>query len=292
MSSKLAGDNRSSGRGWPANQGIIVETRDLTKVYGDGAGVRALDGVSLTVQKGEFLAVMGPSGSGKSTLLNLVGAMDRQTSGEVYVAGERLAEVQDLDRFRGCTVGFVFQMHNLIPALTVRENVQVPMRVGALSRRARRERADELLALVGLAERAGYRPPQLSGGERQRVAVARALANGPRLILADEPTGNLDSTSGADVMTLFGRLNRERSVTVIVVTHDPAVARSAERVVVLQDGRIVRDEASESPYLADLREFKGSSLGQILLKGRIPKEVHGLGLEGVLPELQQILARV
>jgi ABC-type lipoprotein export system ATPase subunit len=291
MSSRLTGDNRLSGKGWPLNQGVIVETRDLTKVYGDGAGVRALDGVNLTVQQGEFVAVMGPSGSGKSTLLNLVGAMDRPTSGEVYVAGERLAEIQDLDRFRGCTVGFVFQMHNLIPALTVRENVQVPMRVGSLSRRARRERADELLALVGLAERADHRPPQLSGGERQRVAIARSLANGPLLVLADEPTGNLDSTSGADVMALFRRLNRERSVTVVVVTHDPAMARSADRVVVLQDGQIVRDEALESPYLADLREFKGSSLGQTLLKGRIPKEVDGLGLEGMLPELQKVLAR-
>jgi ABC-type lipoprotein export system ATPase subunit len=291
MSSRLTGDNRLSGKRWPLNQGVIVETRDLTKVYGDGAGVRALDGVNLTVQQGEFVAVMGPSGSGKSTLLNLVGAMDRPTSGEVYVAGERLAEIQDLDRFRGCTVGFVFQMHNLIPALTVRENVQVPMRVGSLSRRARRERADELLALVGLAERAGHRPPQLSGGERQRVAIARSLANGPLLVLADEPTGNLDSTSGADVMALFRRLNRERSVTVVVVTHDPAMARSADRVVVLQDGQIVRDEALESPYLADLREFKGSSLGQTLLKGRIPKEVDGLGLEGMLPELQKVLAR-
>ncbi|MBM4465580.1 MAG: ABC transporter ATP-binding protein [Chloroflexi bacterium] len=270
----------------------IVETRDLTKVYGDGAEVRALDGVNLTVREGEFLAVMGPSGSGKSTLLNLLGALDRPTSGEVYVAGERLAEVRNLDRFRSRTVGFVFQMHNLIPTLTARENVEVPMQAGPIPRRARRERSEALLAQVGLAERADYLPAKLSGGERQRVAIARALANQPRLLLADEPTGNLDSASGAEVMTVFRQLNQQQGMTVIVVTHDPAVARSTDRIVALRDGRIVRDELSENPYLEDLREFRLSALGQALLKGRVPEAIQGMGLESLLPAMQSVLSRV
>jgi putative ABC transport system ATP-binding protein len=178
--------------------GLIVETRGLTKIY--DSAVHVLDNVNLTVEEGEFLAVMGPSGSGKTTLLNLLGAMDRPTAGKVYVSGESLARVRDLDRFRGRTVGFVFQMHNLIPTLTTLENVEVPMRAGTHPRSQRRERAEALLGLVGLAERAGHQPARLSGGERQRVAIARALANGPRLILADEPTGNLDSASGTEVM--------------------------------------------------------------------------------------------
>jgi len=271
---------------------LIVETQELVKVYGDGAGVRALDGVNLTVRKGEFLAVMGPSGSGKSTLLNLLGALDRPTSGQVHVAGERLTRLRDLDRFRGRTVGFVFQMHNLIPTLTATENVEVPMRASSLSWRARREQAEARLALVGLSRRADHLPAQLSGGERQRVAIARALANDPHLLLADEPTGNLDSVSGAQVMAVFRQLNQERGMTVLVVTHDPAVARTTDRIVALQDGRIVRDEPVESPYLEDLREFKRSSLGQTLWAGVIPESVRGLGLESLLPELQQVLARV
>lgn len=270
----------------------IVQTRDLVKVYGDGAEVRALDGVNLGVQEGEFLAVMGPSGSGKSTLLNLLGALDRPTSGEIYVAGERMAEVRNLDRFRSRTVGFVFQMHNLIPTLTARENVEVPIRASPIPRRARRERAKALLALVGLTERAGHLPAQLSGGERQRVAIARALANEPRLLLADEPTGNLDSTSGAEVMAVFRKLNQEQGVTVLVVTHDPAVARFTHRIVALRDGRIVRDERLENPYLEDLREFKASGLGQALLDGKVPEAVQEVGLQPLLLGMQSVLSKV
>jgi ABC-type lipoprotein export system ATPase subunit len=270
-------------------QNLLVKTEKLTKVY--NGTLRALDGVDVAVRDGEFLAVMGPSGSGKTTLLNLLGAMDRPTAGEVYVAGKRLAEVRDLDVFRGCTVGFVFQMHNLIPTLTARENVEVPMRARALARQVRRERAEMLLAWVGLDARANHLPAHLSGGERQRVAIARALANEPCLLLADEPTGNLDSTSGMEVMAVFQKLNRDQGMTVIVVTHDPAVARASGRVVVLHDGQIVRDEPVASPYLEDLRLFKSSSLGQTLLEGTIPEAVRGLGLEEVLPALQQALAR-
>jgi len=263
----------------------IVRTEHLTKVY--NGRVRALDGINLAVREGEFLAVMGPSGSGKSTLLHLLGALDRPTSGQVYVSGERLADVRDLDRFRSRTVGFVFQMHNLIATLTARENVEVPMFGGE-----RRKRAQALLALVGLADRASHRPPQLSGGERQRVAIARALANEPHLLLADEPTGNLDSTSGADLMAVFRRLNREQGMTVLVVTHDPAVARATDRIVLLRDGRIVWDEPVRNPYLQDLKEFRESGLGQALLEGNVPQPVQGLGLETVLPGLQRVLASV
>ncbi len=217
----------------------IVETRNLVKVYGDGAEVRALDGLNLRVERGEFVAVMGPSGSGKSTLLHILGALDRPTSGEVWVDGQNLASVRDLDTFRARTVGFVFQMHNLIPTLTARENVEVPMMGQPVGRRERRQRAEELLERVGLKDRMNHLPSQLSGGERQRVAIARALANRPAIILADEPTGNLDSQSGAEVVALLRQLNRDLGTTVILVTHDPAVARRADRILLMRDGRII-----------------------------------------------------
>lgn len=263
----------------------MVRTEVLTKLY-DGT-VRALDGVNLSVEQGELLAVMGPSGSGKSTLLHLLGALDRPTSGEVYVAGQRLAEIRDVDAFRSRTVGFVFQLHNLIPTLTARENVEVPM----LGRR-RQSRAQALLELLGLADRANHRPAKLSGGERQRVAIARALANEPQLLLADEPTGNLDSSSGAEVMDAFQRLNQEQGTTVLVVTHDTAVARATRRVVVLRDGKVERDEAVRDPYWHDLQEFKASGLGQSLLEGRVPQAVLGVGLEALLTQLQGVLSAV
>jgi ABC-type lipoprotein export system ATPase subunit len=246
----------------------IIETRDLVKLYGDGAQVRALDGVSLAIEAGEFVSVMGPSGSGKSTLLNMLGALDRPTSGQVLIEGQDLSEVKDLDRFRARTVGFVFQLHNLIPTLTARENVGVPMRGQPIGARARRKRAIELLELVGLAERMNHLPNQLSGGERQRVAIARSLANRPRLILADEPTGNLDSQSGAEVIALMHRLNHELGTTFIVVTHDEAVARQTDRILVMQDGQIVRQHVVASPFEEDLKMFRDSGVGQAILEGR------------------------
>lgn len=223
----------------------IVEARDLVKVYGDGAEVRALNGLTMTVARGEFVAVMGPSGSGKSTLLHILGALDRPTSGEVWVDGQNLARIRDLDTFRARTVGFVFQLHNLIPTLTARENVEVPMMGQPISRRERRRRAEELLERVGLRDRMNHLPNQLSGGERQRVAIARALANRPALILADEPTGNLDSQSGAEIVALMRELNRDLGTTIIVVTHDPSVARRADRILLMRDGRIVGERRSE-----------------------------------------------
>jgi len=258
---------------------VIVETRDLTKVYGDGTEVRALDGVNLIVRRGELLTIMGPSGSGKSTLLHLIGALDRPTSGQVIVQGQDLAQLRDLDRFRSQTVGFVFQMHNLIPTLTARENVEIPMHEGGLSRRARRSRALELLALVGLQERANFLPNQLSGGERQRVAIARALANEPAIILADEPTGNLDSVSGAEVMRTLRHLNETQGTTIIVVTHDPKVARATDRRVTLQDGRIVDDHPVEAELIEDLRELAHSRLGELLRQGRAEQAMAELGLQ-------------
>lgn len=261
------------------SENIIVETRDLTKIYGEGTEVRALDGVNLVIREGELLAVMGPSGSGKSTLLHLVGALDRPTSGQVMVQGQDLAQVRDLDRFRSRTVGFIFQLHNLIPTLTARENVEVPMHEGRLGRGARRKRAEELLALVGLEERSDFLPNQLSGGERQRVATIRALANNPAIILADEPTGSLDSTSGAEVMAALRRLNQTQGTTIIVVTHDPKVARATDRRITLHDGRIVDDHLVGAELIEDLRELAHARLGQLLRQGRAEEVMAQLGLQ-------------
>ncbi len=243
---------------------LVVETVDLTKVYGDGAEIRALDGVNLRIAEGEFVAVMGPSGSGKSTLLNLIGALDRPTAGTVRVNGQDLAQVADLDRFRAREIGFVFQLHNLIPTLTAVENVEVPMQGIGVPARECRQRALELLALVDLADRVDFLPNQLSGGERQRVAIARALANDPALILADEPTGNLDSTAGAEVVDLFTQLNREQGKTIIIVTHDPVVALSAQRIITLRDGKIGQDEIVSRTYLRELDQIRDTALGRLL----------------------------
>ena len=245
----------------------IVETRDLVKIYGDGAEVRALDGVNMRVAQGEFISVMGPSGSGKSTLLNMIGALDRPTNGQVLVNEKDLASVRDLDTFRARTVGFIFQLHNLIPTLTAGENVEVPMMGQPVGRGKRRRRAEELLALVGLSDRMNHLPNQLSGGERQRVAVARSLANRPVLVLADEPTGDLDSESSAEVIRLMHRLNHELGTTFIAVTHDPAVARQTDRILIMRDGRIVHEHTVGTPFEEDLAAFRRSGLGKAILNG-------------------------
>jgi ABC-type lipoprotein export system ATPase subunit len=245
----------------------LVETRELTKIYGNGDEVRALDGVDLIIPQGEMVAVMGPSGSGKSTLLNMLGGLDRPTSGQVLIAEQDLAAIRNLDKFRAQTVGFVFQLHNLIPTLTAMENVEVPMRGQSLGRRARRERAKELLELVGLSDRMKHLPSQLSGGQRQRVAIARSLANEPQLILADEPTGNLDSVSGAEIMELLAELNKSRGTTIIVVTHDRRVARATDRILTMRDGQIRDDHTVADPLTEDLRELGRSRLGQRLMNG-------------------------
>lgn len=248
---------------------IIVQTRDLTRIYGDAVEIRALDRVSLTIRRGELLAVMGASGSGKSTLLNMIGALDYPTSGQVIINNQDLAMIKDIDRFRSETVGFIFQMHNLIPTLTARENVEVPLRGKGLRARERRQRSLRMLALVGLVDRQNHLPSQLSGGERQRIAVARALVNNPKLLLADEPTGNLDSVSGQEVIDLLGNLNREHGTTLLVVTHDRHVARSAGRILTMRDGRIVDEYAVRDPLSEDLRDLARSDLGKRIIAGDV-----------------------
>ena len=275
------------------NNDIIVETHDLTKVYGDGAEVRALDGVNLTMRRGEMVAVMGPSGSGKSTLLNMLGALDRPTSGRVLVNDQDLATIKNVDRFRAQTVGFVFQFYNLLPTLTARENIEVPMQGQPISRGQRRQRAEELLHLVGLGERMHHQPAQLSGGERQRVAIARALANEPAILLADEPTGNLDSQSGMEVMDLLQEINRQRDMTMLLVTHDPRVARTAQRILTMHDGCIVDDHTVGDPLSEDLREMARSLLGQLLQEGKAEHlAAVGLSDDGRLTPAAQTLAEL
>lgn len=252
--------------GHPAPPAPLIRTVDLTRQYGVGeTSVRALDGVSLTVLPGEFVSIMGPSGCGKSTLLNMLGALDQPTSGEVWVNGENLARLKEVDRFRARTIGFVFQLHNLLPTLTALENVEVPMMGQEANPRRRRDRAHELLALVGLNDRAGYLPNQLSGGQRQRVAVARALANTPALLLADEPTGALDSQSGEEILALLAELNRTRQTTIAVVTHDRRVAQATQRILRMRDGRIVDDHRIVDALEEDLRMLAQSKLGQAIL---------------------------
>jgi ABC-type lipoprotein export system ATPase subunit len=215
----------------------LLEVRSVSRTYDDGT-IRALSDVSFSVRRGEYVAIMGPSGSGKSTLLNLLGALDRPSHGEIVFDGQPLCGVTDLDRFRARTIGFVFQSFHLLPTLTAVENVQIPMFEGPLDRRARARKAEELLSLVGLAHRMKHVPQKLSVGERQRVAIARALANDPTLLLADEPTGNLDSRAGAGVLDLFDCLHRERGVTLLVITHGAEVAARAQRTIWIRDGQI------------------------------------------------------
>lgn len=257
---------------------IVVETRDLTRVYGDGGQVRALDGVSFKVRAGEFVAIVGPSGSGKSTLLNLLGALDRPTSGDVIINGKSLSRIRNLDRLRSRAIGFVFQMHNLIPTLTAAENVEVPLHETMWNPLARRHRAAELLEVVGLSRRRNYLPGQMSGGERQRVAIARALANRPALVLADEPTGNLDTQNTADIMRLLQEINVGQGATIIAVTHNHEVASATGRIITLRDGRIQSDVAVTSAFDRDLIDFKESPLGRAIVEGApLPPEYQRLG---------------
>ncbi len=224
----------------------IVELAGVVKRYDGKRQVVALDGIDLAIARGEMTAIVGASGSGKSTLLNLVGGLDRPTSGEVVVDGHRLAGLSDdeLTRVRRETIGFVFQFFNLLPTLTCLENVALPLHLRGWPRRRARERARELVALVGLAARIDHRPDELSGGERQRVAIARALAVYPPILLADEPTGNLDTATGAEILSLVRDLHERLGATVLIVTHDLSVARACGRRLTLRDGRLVGDDRS------------------------------------------------
>jgi ABC-type lipoprotein export system ATPase subunit len=222
----------------------IIETADLTKVFGsNGMAVHALRGIDLTVARGEFVALVGPSGSGKSTLMAILGCLDSPTAGRYLLDGEPVEGLSGaaLARIRNEKVGFVFQNYNLLPRANVLRNVELPLLYAGLPRKERRERAAEMLEKVGIPEKANVLPAQLSGGQRQRVAIARALANRPALLLADEPTGALDSKTGAEVLELFAGLNRQGN-TVILVTHDPGIAALASRRVELSDGLIVKGE--------------------------------------------------
>lgn len=215
----------------------LIDVRDVVKTYDEGR-TRALDGATLSISKGEFVSITGPSGCGKSTLLHAIAALEKPDSGEIYVDGQEITGQRDLSRYRAREIGLIFQLHNLLPNLTASENVQVPMYEISISAGDRRRRALELLRLVSLEGKEKKRPTQLSGGERQRVAIARALANEPPIILADEPTGNLDSRASEQVMNVLKGIQREKGVTLVLVTHDIDIAQTADRVIRMLDGRI------------------------------------------------------
>jgi putative ABC transport system ATP-binding protein len=223
----------------------LIEVEDLWKVYELGdVRVEALRGVTATIGRGEFVAVMGPSGSGKSTFMNLIGCLDRPTRGRYRLGGRDVSDLSADRRaeIRNREIGFVFQAFNLIPRMSARENVELPLVYADASLSEQRERASRALALVGLADRADHQPSQLSGGQQQRVAIARALVAHPHLLLADEPTGNLDSATSQEIMEIFTRLGREQGITVVLVTHENDIAAHASRVLFFRDGRIARDQ--------------------------------------------------
>jgi putative ABC transport system ATP-binding protein len=224
---------------------VVVEAIDLKKdYYLGGVIVPALRGVSLQVKKGEFLVIMGPSGSGKSTLLNLLGGLDYPTSGKVLINNQDISKMPDaaLTELRAREIGFIFQFYNLVPVLTAIENVELPLMLIGMPRKERRKYAKELLETVGLGDRLNNRPDELSGGQRQRVSIARALANNPSIVLADEPTGDVDTVTGDEILGLMHELNETRDVTFIVITHDPVVAEHCDRLIRIIDGRIATDK--------------------------------------------------
>ena len=228
----------------------LIEIRDITKTYRMGdVQVHALRGVSMKIDEGELLSIMGPSGSGKSTMMNVLGCLDQPTSGEYYLDGVDVKALNDntLAEIRNRKIGFVFQTFNLLPRTTALQNVELPLIYRGAGGRERRRQTVEALESVGLGDRIHHRPNELSGGEQQRVAIARALVTQPDIILADEPTGNLDSRSGAELVAIFQRLNHEMGITVVFVTHDPDIAAHTRRIVQLLDGKIVVDEPVENP---------------------------------------------
>ena len=225
------------------NNENIIEIHNLKKSYDKGK-IKALNGIDLEIKKGEFVSIIGPSGSGKSTLLNMLGALDTADEGTINVAGVDLTKSRDLSQFRSKEIGFVFQLHNLIPNLTVLENVQIPMLETPLSSEKMEERAMELLKSVQLEDKVDQRPTKLSGGQRQRVAIARALVNHPSIVLADEPTGSLDSKTGDIILDLLKDLHKKENVTLVMVTHEPYVANLAERIITVKDGKIIEEKTN------------------------------------------------
>jgi lipoprotein-releasing system ATP-binding protein len=220
-----------------------IEIRDLTKIYGDGVEVRALDGVDLDIEKGEFLAIIGPSGSGKSTLLNMIGILDTPTSGTILLDGVDInsASQKQRSKMRNQKLGFIFQYHHLLPDFNAIENVMMPLLINGIKKSKAKKIAYEMLDEVGLNDRANHRPNQLSGGQNQRVAIARALANNPDIVIGDEPTGNLDSKSSDVIYDLLRKLNEEHDQTFILVTHDERMAEKTDRIIRLVDGKIVEN---------------------------------------------------
>lgn len=227
----------------------MIEIKGLNKTYGNGnLSVEALIGVNLTINAGEFLAITGPSGSGKSTFMNIIGCLDRATKGLYILGGEKIESLTDneLADIRNRKIGFVFQSFNLLPRTSALRNVELPMLYAGVSKRERKERALYALERVGLSDRVEHKPNELSGGQKQRVAIARALVNNPSIILADEPTGNLDSKSSQDVMELFKQLNSE-GATIIIVTHEPEIAEQTNRIISFRDGRVIEDFRNSEP---------------------------------------------
>ena len=224
---------------------LVIETKDLVKEYMQGGRpLRVLNNVNLKIEKGEFMAIMGPSGSGKSTLLNMLGALDRPSSGKVLINGTDISTLNDnqLADLRNREIGFIFQQFNLIQRADALGNVELPLTISGMPHKQRRERAKELLESVGLGDRVDHRPNQLSGGEQQRVAIARAMANDPPLFLCDELTGNLDSKTGQEIMTLLRHLNQDQGKTFVLITHDPNVAQATDRLLMIHDGEIAGEK--------------------------------------------------
>nr|MDO8044540.1 ABC transporter ATP-binding protein [Candidatus Baldrarchaeota archaeon] len=227
---------------------VVVETVDLCKVYRMGlTEIHALKNVNLKVYRREMVAIVGPSGSGKTTLLNLIGTLDKPTSGKIYIDGEDITtkSEKELTLLRRRKIGFVFQFYNLIPVLTAYENVELPLLISGVPKKEREKRVRRLLEMVGLEDRMNHRPDELSGGEQQRVAIARALVNNPSIILADEPTGDLDTETGLMVVQLMRKLAKEENSTVIMVTHDPQISEIADRIIYLRDGKIIGEQSQD-----------------------------------------------
>jgi putative ABC transport system ATP-binding protein len=263
----------------------VIKLQDISKVYQMGeVEVHALRGVSLTVSRGEILTIMGPSGSGKSTMMNIIGCLDQPTSGSYLLEGQDVSHLHDdeLAVIRNLRIGFVFQTFNLLARTSALQNVTLPLIYAGVGRTERRDRARAALETVGLGHRLDHLPTELSGGQQQRVAIARALVGNPSIILADEPTGNLDSQSGAEVMAILQGLNRRHGMTVVLVTHDPAIARHTERILNLYDGLITHNEIVEEPLLAMPEVSQTGQAGQSSLPGQSPD---GLGARSVLPVL-------
>ena len=234
----------------------LLKVENLCKIYGKGENeVKAVDGVSFSVPKGQMVAIVGASGSGKSTLLHMIGAVDRPTSGKIYLDGQDVFQQnnRELAVFRRRQVGLIYQFYNLIPVLTAEENITLPMMMDG--RKPDREHLEKILDMLGLKERRDHLPSQMSGGQQQRVSIGRALFTSPQVILADEPTGNLDSRNSAEIMELFRRSNRELKQTTLIITHDENIAEQCDRIIVLSDGKIISDEANSSPKEADSNEI-------------------------------------